>query len=68
MPKQNARHFTEDSFKCIFLNANAWILINISMKFVPKGPVNNIPASVQIMAWLGLGHELSLQVNNGRKE
>ena len=22
------------------------------MKFVPKGPINNIPALVQIMAWL----------------
>ena len=21
------------------------------MKFVPKGPINNIPAMVQIMAW-----------------
>ena len=21
------------------------------MKFLPKGPINNIPASVQIMAW-----------------
>ena len=36
--------------KCIFLNENAWILINISLKFVPKGPINNIPALVQKMA------------------
>ena len=27
------------------------IYITISMKFVPKGPVNNIPALVQIMTW-----------------
>ena len=27
-----------------------WILIKISLKFVPKGPINNIPALVQIMA------------------
>ena len=27
------------------------ILINISLKCVPKGPINNIPALVQIMAW-----------------
>ena len=26
-------------------------LIKISMKFLPKGPINNIPALVQIMAW-----------------
>ena len=25
--------------------------MNISMKFVPKGPIDNIPALVQIMAW-----------------
>ena len=27
------------------------ILITFSLKFVPKGPINNIPALVQIMAW-----------------
>ena len=38
-------------FKCIFLNENAWISIKVSLTFVPKGPINNIPALVQIMAW-----------------
>ena len=38
-------------------NAISWmkmldkILIKISLKFVPNGPINNIPALVQIMAW-----------------
>ena len=50
-PRQNGRHFADDIFKCIFLNKNVWIPIKISMKFVPKGPINNIPALVQIMAW-----------------
>ena len=50
-PKQNGRHFADDIFKCIFLNDNIWISINISLKFVSKGPINNIPALVQIMAW-----------------
>ena len=27
------------------------VLIKISLKFVPKGPVDNIPALVQIIAW-----------------
>ena len=36
--------------KCIFLNENVWIWITISLKFVPKGPINNIQALVQIMA------------------
>ena len=42
---------TDDIFKCIFLNENAWILIDIPLMFVPKGQINNIPALVWIMAW-----------------
>ena len=49
--RQNGRHFPDDIFKCIFLNENGRISINISLKFVPKVPINNIPAMVQIMAW-----------------
>ena len=43
--------FPDDIFKCILLNENVWISIKISLKFVPKGPINNIQALVQIMAW-----------------
>ena len=50
-PRQNSRHFAEDLFKCIFLNENIWISNEISLKFVPKGPVDNIPSLFQIMAW-----------------
>ena len=50
-PRQHGRHFTDDTFKRIFLNGNVIISITISLKFVPKGPINNIPALVQIMAW-----------------
>ena len=50
-PRQNGRHFADDTFKRIFLNENVRISINISLKFVPMGPINNIPALVQIMAW-----------------
>ena len=50
-PRQNRRHFANDIFKGIFLNENVWISIKISLKFVPKGPINNIPAWVQIMVW-----------------
>ena len=49
-PKEKDRHFPDDIFKCIFLNENVWISIKISLKFVPKCPINNIPALVQIMA------------------
>ena len=50
-PRQNGRHFADDVFKCILLNGNVWIPIKISLKFVPKGPINNIPSLVLIMAW-----------------
>ena len=50
-PRQNERHFADDNFTCIFLNKNVWKPIEISLKFVPQGPINNIPALVQIMAW-----------------
>ena len=45
-PRQNGRHFADDIFKGIFLIENVWIPIKISLKFVPKGPINNIPALV----------------------
>ena len=50
-PRQNGRRFADDTFKRIFLNENVRISIKISLKFVPKGPINNNPALVQIMAW-----------------
>ena len=50
-PKQNGRHFGDDIFRRVFLNVNIWIPIKISLKFVPNGSINNIPALVQIMAW-----------------
>ena len=50
-PRLNGRHFADDTFKRIFLNEKVLILIKISLKFVPGGQIDNIPALVQIMAW-----------------
>ena len=50
-PRQDGRRFRDDTFERIFLNENVIILIKISLKFVPIGPINNIPVLVQIMAW-----------------
>ena len=51
-PRQNGPHSPDYIFKWIFLNENIWISINISLKFfVPKGPTNDIPSLVQVMAW-----------------
>ena len=49
--RQNGCHFLDDIFIFIFLNKNVWILVKISLKFVPKGPINYIPALIEIMAW-----------------
>ena len=43
-PGQNGRHFTEVTFKSTFLNENIRLSITISLKFVPQGSINNIPA------------------------
>ena len=45
-PRRNRRHFADDIFKCTLLNENVLISIKISLKFIPKGPINNIPALV----------------------
>ena len=53
-PEQNGRHSADDIFKCISMK-NPCILIRISLKFVSKGPINNKPELVQVMAWLRPG-------------
>ena len=45
-PRQHVRHFADETFKRIFLNENVGISIKISLKFVYKGPFNNIPVLV----------------------
>ena len=54
-PGQNGRRFADDIFRCIFVNEKFCILMKISLKFVPKGPIDNNPALVQIMAWRRIG-------------
>ena len=51
VPSRFGRHFPDDIFKWIVWNENVWISINISLKFVPRGPINNIPTLVEVMAW-----------------
>ena len=54
-PGQDGRHFADDTSRCIFVNEKFCILIKISLKFVPKGPNDNNPALVKIMAWRRIG-------------
>ena len=50
-PRQHGRHFADDTFKRIFLKENVRISNKISLKFVPKSPIDNILALFQMMAW-----------------
>ena len=47
--------FADNISKCIFINEKFCISIRISLKFVPKGPIDNNPALVKIMAWCRTG-------------
>ena len=44
--RQIGCHFP-DIFKCIFLNGNVWISHKISLKYVPKGLIKNIPVLIR---------------------
>ena len=44
-------------FNCLFVIQNVSIVIYISLKFVPEGPINNILALIQIMAWCHSGNK-----------
>ena len=50
-PRWNGHHFADDIFKCIYMNEIFFISISTSLKFVPKGPIDNKSALVQVMAW-----------------
>ena len=43
------------AFLATFSDAFSWISTKISLRFVPINPINNIPALVQIIAWLRSG-------------
>ena len=40
-PRQNSHHCADKTLKLIFLHEICCIYIQISLKFIPKGPVNN---------------------------
>ena len=58
MLRQNDHHFADDILNCILFNENVSISIKISLKFVPKGPIDNMPTLVQIMSWCQPGNKL----------
>ena len=56
-PRQDGRFLPDDIFESIFFNENVKILIEISLTFVPKAPINLIQALVQIMDWRRPGNK-----------
>ena len=49
--RRNRQHLQMTFSNAFFFNDCVWISLTISLKFVPRVPINNIPALVQIMAW-----------------
>ena len=45
-PGQNGRHFANYIFRCMFVNEKICILVEISLKIVPKGQIDNKSALV----------------------
>ena len=43
--------WADDIFNCISLNENDIILLQISLNYLPKSPIDHKPAFVQVMAW-----------------
>ena len=56
-PDKLAAILADDIIKCILLNENDWIPIQISRKFVPKSEIGENPALVQVMAWRRTGEK-----------
>ena len=50
-PRQNGRHFADDIFALNFFYQNLRISNKISLEFLLKCPIYNIPALVKIMTW-----------------
>ena len=64
-PRQNWRHFADDTFKRIFLNDNVRISIKISLKFVLKGPINNNPSLVHNPSLAPVRRQAIIWTNDG---
>ena len=45
-PVYNGRHLGDDIFRSIVANEQFYILIKISLNFLPKGPIDNNQALV----------------------
>ena len=49
--RQNGHHLEDDTVKFIYLRENCFLSIQILLKCILDGPVNNAVVAVQIMTW-----------------
>ena len=54
-PRKKLSPFRKLHFQKQFFRENVWISLKISLNFVAKVPVTNIPTLVQIILWFGTG-------------
>ena len=50
-PRQNGRHFVDNMLMCFYLKENQSVVIQISLNFGPKSPIDNKASLVLVMAW-----------------
>ena len=53
---QKGLHVADDILKYSFCNEDPLILIRISLIFVPKGPIDDMPEFIQMMSWHRIGN------------
>ena len=57
MPEQSGFHFADNIFNCILLNKKDYTSVQISLKFVPNGPIDSISRLGHVMAWCQTGNK-----------
>ena len=62
-PRQNGRHFAD--FYTHFLEWKVGISIEILLKVVPNGEINNIPALLQVIDWRRPGGQTIIWTKDG---
>ena len=64
----STRHGEFIETKCLpyhtFLNENCFILITISLRFIPRGPINNMSLITHLMTWTNRRQTI-LWINDG---
>ena len=55
LPLAKMAAISQTIFASAFMNEKSCIIIKISLKFIPKGPIDNNAVLVQMMAWCRIG-------------